>query len=92
MHGIYSLHVHTVTFFSVPLCTETPADYGGISTHLLFEACDKRKCISVAVVNDSIPEGNEYFTAKLGRIANLDPRIILDPNVTRVEKTDDGMQ
>jgi len=81
-----------MTLFKVPFCTETPEDYGGISGLFLFEASVIRKCTNVTLVNDDIPEGTEYFTAKLGRTANLDPRVILDPNVTRVEKTDDGMQ
>lgn len=72
--------------------TETPADYGEISNLILFKACDTRKCINVTIVNDDIPEGTEHFTGKLGKTANLHPRITLDPNVTRVEITDEGIQ
>lgn len=72
--------------------TETPGDYGGISTLLSFEACDKRQCIEVPLVSDNIGEEAEAFTAHLERTANLDPRITLDPNITTVVITGEGVQ
>ena len=72
--------------------TESPGDYGGISKLLSFKACDTRQCVEVPIVSDNIGEDVEAFTAHLERTANLNPRITLDPNITRVVITGEGVQ
>lgn len=70
--------------------TEASMDYGRIATLLMFGSCETRACIHVIIVNDNTAEGIERFVASLGRTANLDPRITIDPDIAIVEIMDDG--
>ena len=67
-------------------------DYGAIDVTLMFDACEKRKCVNVNITDDMIPEQNESFTYHLRRTPDLHERISLNPVDGRVNITDnDGM-
>ena len=67
-------------------------DYRGTTILIMFEHCETRKCINVTIVNDDILESiYEHFSASLRRTANLDPRITIDPESTRVAVRDDDL-
>ena len=70
--------------------TVTPMDYLGVSTILMFEECDRRRCVNVTIVDDKVLEMTESFTVTLERTPGLDSRITLDPVDGVVEITDDG--
>ena len=55
----------------------------------MFEACDKRHCVNVTIVNDDILEMTESFSVTLERTLGLDDRITLRPVDGVVEITDD---
>ena len=54
-------------------------DYGAINETLMFDACEKRKCVNVAITDDLVDEQQELFTYTLTRTPSLDHRIELDP-------------
>ena len=70
--------------------TVDPMDYLGVSIILMFEDCDRRRCVNVTIVDDEVLEMTESFTVTLERTPGLDSRITLDPVDGVVEITDDG--
>ena len=60
---------------------ESPMDYLGIDNILSFDACETRRCMNVAIVDDLVEElpPNEFFHYTLGRTLGLDMRISLAP-------------
>ena len=55
-------------------------DYIGLSTILMFEACQRRRCVNVTIVDDEVLETViESFTVTLERTPGLDNRIALRP-------------
>ena len=51
-------------------------DYLGLSTILMFEACDRRHCVNITIVDDEVLERPvESFTVTLERTPFLDSRI-----------------
>ena len=54
-------------------------DYAGLSTILMFSACEIRQCLNVTVFEDQVLEETEFFNAVLNRTDNLDTRITLNP-------------
>ena len=69
--------------------TVDPMDYLGVSTILMFEACQRRSCVTVTIVDDEVLENVESFNVTLERTPGLDMRITLDPVDGVVEITDD---
>ena len=63
-------------------------DYETLSTTLMFAACDTRRCVNVAIVNDIIVESIETFAITLERTSNLDSRITLNPMDEEIEIID----
>ena len=60
-----------------------------MSTILMFEACDKQRCVNVTIVDDDVLETVvESFTVTLERTPGLDSRITLRPVDGVVEITD----
>ena len=57
----------------------TPADYGAVSTILMFAACHTRQCVDVPIVDDETLELTETFIVTLDRTPALDTRITLNP-------------
>ena len=56
-------------------------DYAGLSTILMFSACEIRQCLNVTVFEDQVLEETEFFNAVLNRTDNLDTRITLNPQI-----------
>ena len=57
-----------------------PSDYIGLlSEPVMFDTCENRSCVYIAILEDMALEVNETFTVSLGRTADLDPRILVDP-------------
>ena len=81
------LYVYMMTA-SLHSSTVDSMDYIGVSTILMFEACDKRRCVNVTIVDDGIHEMTESFTVTLDRTPSLDSRITLDPVDGVVEISD----
>ena len=68
-----------------------PDDYIEFNVTLMFEPCERRRCVNVTIVDDFIDEPDESFFYKLRRTPDLHPRITLDPvNGTIVIIDDDG--
>ena len=60
-------------------------------TLLMFNMCEVRKCTDITIINDATLEKVEFFFVIL-LTSNLDPTISLDPNVRKIEITDnDGL-
>ena len=59
--------------------SEAPLDYTSTSRQIGFEAGVRERCIDVAIIDDRVHEGNEFFIVTLMRTDNLDDRIRLDP-------------
>ena len=64
-------------------------DYTAVSALMMFDSCDTRQCMEIAIMNDGILENTESFSVTLVRTPDLDPRITLDP-VTGETKITDG--
>ena len=64
-------------------------DYGALAEVLMFDSCETRKCVNVAITDDFVDEVDEFFTFHLLRTPNLDSRIDLDPVDGRIEIVDD---
>ena len=65
-----------------------PVDYEALSTTLMFAACEKRRCVNVAIVEDIIVESIETFGITLERTPDLDNRITLSPVAEQIEIID----
>ena len=71
------------------ISTVAPMDYIGLSTILMFEACQRRRCVNVTIVDDEVLEREvESFTVTLQRTTGLNNRITLNPVDGVVEITD----
>ena len=82
------LYVYMMTA-SLHSSTVDPMDYIGVSTILIFGACETRHCVDVTIVDDEVLEMTESFRVTLERTPDLHMRITLDPVDGVVEITDD---
>ena len=58
----------------------------------MFEACERRRCVDVSIVDDEILEGSVFFQYTLERTPGLDSSIVLNPVLKWVEIIDnDGV-
>ena len=64
----------------------------GVSTALMFKRCAIRSCVSIFIVNDTMPEDEEYFTVVIGRSSSLHPNITLTATEANISISDDGKQ
>ena len=67
----------------------SPSDYVAQSTTVSFGSCDKRKCVTVSIVDDVILENPESFHITVERPSDVDTRITVDPAAGAVTITDD---
>ena len=65
-----------------------PTDYETLSTTLMFAACETRRCVSVAIVEDILVESIETFGVTLERTPDLDRNITLSPVTEVIEIID----
>ena len=56
---------------------------------LIFDECEKRRCVNVSITQDLVDEPDEFFTFHLNRTNDISPRIDLYPVVGRIEIVDD---
>ena len=65
----------------VIISTVAPMDYGGLSSILMFAACETQSCVNVTIVDDLVDEPGDLdvFDVTLERTPGLDSRISLDP-------------
>ena len=61
-----------------------------MSTILMFDACDTRRCVNVTIVNDANFEPHEIFVITLERTPGLNDRITLDPVDGEITIIDEG--
>ena len=64
-------------------------DYGALDVILIFDECERRRCVNVSITQDLVDEPDEFFTFHLNRITDLSPRIELDPVDGTIEIVDD---
>ena len=65
-------------------------DYLGQNNTLSFAACETKRCVNVAIVDDLLNEPIEFFDYTLERTPNLDTRISLTPVDGRLEIIDNN--
>ena len=53
-------------------------DYILESFFLRFSPCTGKECVSIAIIDDALPETTEFFTVTLERPSGLSNRIIID--------------
>ena len=84
-----SLHLRKLNISTIyfPLPVE-PMDYTALSQVLMFAACERRRCVSIIVQDDGVPEQLESFFVTLERTTGLDSRITLDPVDAEIEIID----
>ena len=54
-------------------------DYGSLSTVLMFDVREMRRCVNVRIVDDAVLELSESFDVNLERTSGLERRIRLNP-------------
>ena len=67
-------------------------DYGALDVILMFNECEKRRCVNATIIQDLVDEPDEFFTFYLNRTTDLSPRINLDPVDGRIEIVDDDSE
>ena len=54
-------------------------DYGTLDVIMMFDECERRRCVNISIIQDLVGEMDESFTFHLRRTMNLSTRIELDP-------------
>ena len=73
-----ALFLNQVLYYNC-LHTVSPMDYAAESVVLKFCECETRRCANITIIDDLALEMVESFEITLGRTADLDSRITLDP-------------
>jgi len=64
------------------------ADYTSIATNLRFGLNSRKQCVQIPVINDMVPETQEYFQVKVAMTIPL-PGIVLTPDTATIVINDD---
>ena len=64
-------------------------DYRALDVILMFNDCERRRCMNISITQDLVDEPDEFFTFHLNRTTDLSPRIDLDTVDGRIEIADD---
>ena len=64
-------------------------DYEALDVILMFDECERCRCVNVSITLDLVDEPDEFFTFHLNRTSDLSPRIELDPVDGTIEIVDD---
>jgi len=64
------------------------ADYTSIATNLRFGLNSRNRCVQIPVINDMVPETQEYFRVMLAMTTPL-PGIVLTPDTAAIVINDD---
>ena len=68
-----------------------PMDYTALSTLLRFGRCEKTKCVTIAIVDDILPEEVESFNVTLEMTENVSPYVFLHTHEAVVQIFDKSM-
>ena len=72
------------------LSTVGTMDYGALNVILMFDECERRRCVNVNITQDLVDEPDEFFTFHLNRTTDLSPRIELNPVDRTIEIAGDN--
>ena len=64
------------------------ADYTSSDTNLRFGLNNRNQCVQIPVINDMVPENQEYFRVKLAMTTPI-PGIVLTPDTATIAINDD---
>ena len=64
------------------------ADYTSIATNLRFGLNSRKQCVQIPVINDMVPETQEYFQVKVAMTTPL-PGFALTPDTATIVINDD---
>jgi len=64
------------------------ADYANTTADLTFGSSTRKRCVLIPVINDVVPENQEYFRVKLAMTTQL-PGIVLTPDTATIVINDD---
>ena len=64
-------------------------DYRPIDEIIMFDECQRRRCVNIAIIQDLVEEVDESFTIHLRRTVGHSTRILLDPEDGVIELVDD---
>ena len=74
------LHYTLLKYYTSAHFVVSSMDYGAhVFTLLMFDACQTKRCLEIAIMDDVIPENRESFSVTLERTPTLDSRITLHP-------------
>ena len=71
------------------LSTVENRDYRPIDAILMFDECERQRCVNIAIIQDLVGEVDESFTFHMRRTVGLSHRILLDPEDGVIELLDD---
>ena len=66
------------------------SDYASSTVDLMFGSSNKKQCVLIPVLNDTVPEDPEHFSVVLSMTTPLAGVILTPDNVTVVINDDDG--
>jgi len=64
------------------------ADYSNTTADLMFGPSSRKQCVLIPVINDMVPENQEYFRVKVAMTTPL-PGIVLTPDIATIVINDD---
>ena len=70
--------------------TIASADYTNKSVDLMFGSSNKKQCVLISILNDTVPEVPEHFSVVLSMTTPLAGVILTPDNATVVINDDDG--
>ena len=70
--------------------TIASADYTSESIDLIFGSSNKKQCVLISVLNDTVPEDPEHFSVVLSMTTPLAGVILTPDSATVVINDDDG--
>ena len=85
--------MYICTLCSLSFSTVETMDYGALDVIMMFDECERRRCMNVSITQDLVDEPDEFFNFHLNRTTDLSPRIEIDPVDGIIEiVNDDGEQ
>ena len=95
--AVYTVGFMLIAYFSLLNCTVhfffftiASADYTSESIDLLFGSSNKKRCVLISVLNDTIPEVPEHFRVVLSMTTPLAGVILTPDSATVVISDNDG--
>jgi len=88
---IYQLKLYTTQMQPYTSLITVSADYANTTADLRFGPRNRSQCVLIPVINDMVPENQEYFRVKLAMTTPL-PGIVLTPDTTTIVINDDDCE